>query len=58
VASILGLAGSESLADARLLAELVRVLERPEHQGLGDGRLRRSIDQLVDTGDSTHLWVA
>ncbi|MBA2539664.1 MAG: VWA domain-containing protein, partial [Deltaproteobacteria bacterium] len=50
VASILGLAGSESLADARSLAELVRVLERPEHQGLGDGRLRWSIDQLVETG--------
>ncbi len=50
VASILGLAGSESLVDARSLAELVRVLERPEHQGLGDGRLRWSIDQLVETG--------
>ena len=50
VASILGLAGSESLADARSLAELVRVLERPEHQGLGEGRLRWSIDQLVATG--------
>lgn len=50
VASVLGLAGSESLDDARALAELVRVLERPEHQGLGDGRLRWSIDQLVETG--------
>ncbi|MEO8705866.1 MAG: DUF5682 family protein [Kofleriaceae bacterium] len=50
VASVLGLAGSESLDDARALAELVRVLERPEHQALGDGRLRWSIDQLVDTG--------
>jgi hypothetical protein len=50
VASILGLAGSEALADARSLAELVRVLERPEHQGLGEGRLRWSIDQLVETG--------
>ena len=50
VASILGLAGSESLDDARALAELVRVLERPEHQGLGDGRLRWSIEQLVSTG--------
>ena len=50
VASILGLAGSESLADARSLAELVRVLERPAHQGLGDGRLRWSIDQLAATG--------
>jgi len=50
VASILGLAGSESLADVRSLADLTRVLERPEHQGLGDGRLRWSIDQLVETG--------
>ncbi len=50
VASILGLAGSESLDDARALAELVRVLERPEHQALGDGRLRWSVDQLVTTG--------
>jgi len=50
VASILGLAGSESLADTRSLAELVRVLDRPEHQGLGDGRLRWSVDQLVGTG--------
>jgi uncharacterized protein DUF5682/VWA domain-containing protein len=50
VASVLGLAGSESLDDARSLAELVRVLDRPEHQALGDGRLRWSIDQLVATG--------
>ncbi len=50
VASVLGLAGSESLDDARALAELVRLLDRPEHQGLGDGRLRWSIDQLVATG--------
>jgi uncharacterized protein DUF5682/VWA domain-containing protein len=50
VASVLGLAGSESLEDARSLAELVRVLDRPEHQSLGDGRLRWSIDQLVQTG--------
>lgn len=50
VASILGLAGSESLDDAMALAELVRVLERPEHRDLGDGRLRWSIDQLVATG--------
>ncbi|HEU0030460.1 MAG TPA: DUF5682 family protein [Kofleriaceae bacterium] len=50
VASILGLAGSESLDDARALAELVRVLERPEHLGLGEGRLRWSVDQLVATG--------
>lgn len=50
VASVLGLAGSESLDDARALAELVRLLERPEHAGLGDGRLRWSIDQLVQTG--------
>src|SRR5262249_30900591 len=50
VASVLGLAGSESLDDARALAELVRVLDRPEHQGLGDGRLRWSIDELVRTG--------
>jgi Mg-chelatase subunit ChlD len=50
VASVLGLAGSESLDDARALAELVRLLERPEHAGLGDGRLRWSIDQLVETG--------
>src|SRR5262249_51197936 len=50
VASILGLAGSESLADAHALAELVRVLDRPEHQSLGDGRLRWSIEQLVETG--------
>jgi Mg-chelatase subunit ChlD len=50
VASVLGLAGSESLADARALAELVRVLDRPEHAALGDGRLRWSIDELVRTG--------
>src|SRR5262249_57638819 len=50
VASVLGLAGSESLDDARALAELVRVLDRPEHQGLGDGRLRWSIGELVRTG--------
>jgi Mg-chelatase subunit ChlD len=50
VASVLGLAGSESLADARALAELVRVLDRPEHAGLGDGRLRWSIGELVRTG--------
>lgn len=50
VASVLGLAGSESLADARALAELVRVLDRPEHAVLGDGRLRWSIDELVRTG--------
>nr|MBA3500496.1 VWA containing CoxE family protein [Deltaproteobacteria bacterium] len=53
VASILGLAGSESLDDARALAELVRLLERPEHQGVGDGRLRWSLDQLVETGTPT-----
>lgn len=50
VASVLGLAGSDALADARALAELVRVLERPEHHALGDGRLRWSIEQLVATG--------
>jgi Mg-chelatase subunit ChlD len=50
VASVLGLAGSESLADARALAELVRVLDRPEHAALGDGRLRWSIGELVRTG--------
>lgn len=50
VASVLGLAGSESLDDAKALAELVRVLERPEHATLGDSRLRWSIDQLVATG--------
>ncbi|MEO7097638.1 MAG: DUF5682 family protein, partial [Polyangiales bacterium] len=50
VASVLGLAGSESLDDAKALAELVRVLERPEHATLGDSRLRWSIDQLVTTG--------
>lgn len=47
VASLLGLAGSESLDDAKALAELVRVLE---HATLGDGRLRWSIEQLVVTG--------
>lgn len=50
VASVLGLAGSESLDDAKSLAELVRVLERPEHATLGDSRLRWSVDQLVATG--------
>jgi Mg-chelatase subunit ChlD len=50
VASVLGLAGSEALDDAKALAELVRVLDRPEHASLGDGRLRWSIDQLVATG--------
>jgi Mg-chelatase subunit ChlD len=50
VASVLGLAGSESLDDAKALSELVRVLDRPEHATLGDSRLRWSIDQLVDTG--------
>lgn len=50
VASVLGLAGSEALDDARALADLVRILERPEHAGLGDSRLRWSIDQLVATG--------
>ncbi len=50
VASVLGLAGSESLDDARALAELVRILDRPEHATLGDGRLRWSIDQLAETG--------
>ena len=50
VASVLGLAGSESLDDAKALSELVRVLERPEHATLGDSRLRWSIDQLVATG--------
>jgi len=50
VASVLGLAGSESLDDARALAELVRVLERPEHAGLGDGRLRWSVDELARAG--------
>ena len=48
--SVLGLAGSEALADARSLADLVRILERPEHAALGDGRLRWSIDQLAATG--------
>ncbi len=50
VASVLGLAGSESLDDVKALSELVRVLERPEHTTLGDSRLRWSIDQLVETG--------
>ncbi|HSS01842.1 MAG TPA: DUF5682 family protein, partial [Kofleriaceae bacterium] len=50
VASVLGLAGSESIDDARALAELVRVLDRPEHAELGDGRLRWSIGELVRTG--------
>lgn len=50
VASILGLAGSESLDDVRSLAELIHVLDRPEHETLGDARLRWSIDQLVETG--------
>lgn len=50
VASILGLAGSDSLDDAKALAELVRVLDRPEHVTLGDGRLRWSIAQLIATG--------
>jgi len=47
VASVLGLAGSESLDDAKALAELVRVLEQAT---LGDSRLRWSIEQLVTTG--------
>ena len=47
VASVLGLAGSEALDDAKALAELVRVLE---HAMLGDSRLRWSIEQLVTTG--------
>ncbi|HEX3473772.1 MAG TPA: DUF5682 family protein, partial [Kofleriaceae bacterium] len=50
VASVLGLAGSDSLDDARALAELVRVLDRPEHHGLGDGRLRWSVAELARTG--------
>lgn len=50
VASVLGLAGSESLDDVKALSELVRVLERPEHATLGDSRLRWSIDRLVETG--------
>lgn len=53
VASVLGLAGSEALADARSIAELVRLLERPEHAGLGDGRLRWSIDELARIGSPT-----
>lgn len=50
VASLLGLAGSDSVVDARALAELVRLLERPEHAALGEGRLRWSIDRLAETG--------
>lgn len=50
VASVLGLAGSQSLDDARALAELVRVLDRPAHHALGDGRLRWSVAELVRTG--------
>jgi hypothetical protein len=50
VASVLGLAGSESLADARSLAELVRVLDRPDAAGLGDARLVWSLGELVRTG--------
>ncbi len=50
VASVLGLAGSEALGDARSLAELVRILDRSEHAHLGDGRLRWSIARLVATG--------
>jgi Mg-chelatase subunit ChlD len=58
VASVLGLAGSESLDDAKALAELVRVLERPEHATLGDSRLRWSIDQLVATGSPVIVGAA
>ncbi|MDB4960731.1 MAG: hypothetical protein JWP01_730 [Myxococcales bacterium] len=58
VASVLGLAGSESLEDAKALAELVRVLERPEHATLGDSRLRWSIDQLVATGSPVIVGAA
>lgn len=47
VASVLGLAGSESPGDAKALAELARVLEPAT---LGDGRLRWSLEQLVATG--------
>jgi hypothetical protein len=47
VASVLGLAGSESLDDARALLELVRILDRPEHGALGDGRLRWAVDELA-----------
>lgn len=50
VASVLGLAGSESLDDAKALAELVRVLARPEHASLGDTRLRWSVGVLAQTG--------
>jgi hypothetical protein len=50
VASVLGLAGSESLDDARSLAELVRVLDRPEHAGLGDARLTWSLGELARDG--------
>jgi len=58
VASVLGLAGSEAVADARALAELVRVLDRPEHAGLGDGRLRWSIGELVATGSPLMVGAA
>ena len=58
VASVLGLAGSEALADARALAELVRVLDRPEHAELGDGRLRWSIGELVATGSPMMVGAA
>jgi hypothetical protein len=50
VASVLGLAGSESLDDARALVELVRVLDRPDHASIGDTRLRWSLGELVRTG--------
>ncbi|MDX2088099.1 MAG: DUF5682 family protein [Kofleriaceae bacterium] len=50
VAQVVGLAGSEALDDAKALAELVRVLDRGAHAGLGDGRLRWSVEQLVSTG--------
>jgi hypothetical protein len=50
VASVLGLAGSESLADARALGELARLFQRAEHAALGDGRLRWSLDELARTG--------
>ena len=46
VASIVGLAGSDAIADARALVELVRSLD----DSLGDGRLRWSIDELARTG--------
>ncbi len=58
VASVLGLAGSESLDDAKALAELVRVLERPEHATLGDSRLRWSVDQLVASGSPVIVGAA